>query len=74
MRCCLIGGNGFIGSHLALLLEASGRELTVLGRRGEPARKLPPGAKYVCGDYRDQQLLRKLIAETDELVDLTYAT
>jgi UDP-glucose 4-epimerase len=74
MRCCLIGGNGFIGSHLAPLLEASGRELTVLGRRRAPARKMPPGAKYVCGDYRDQQLLRNLIAQTDELVDLTYAT
>lgn len=74
MRCCLIGGNGFIGSHLAPLLEASGRDLTVVGRSGAPARKLPPRAKYVCGDYGDQDLLRKLIAQTDELIDLAYAT
>ena len=74
MRCCLIGGNGFIGSQLALLLAASGRELTVVGRSAAPVRKLPKGAKYVCGDYGDQLLLRKLILQTDEVVDLAYAT
>jgi len=74
MRCCLIGGSGFIGSHLAPLLAASGRELTVVGRSAAPIRKLPLGTKYVCGDYADRQLLRKLILQTDEVVDLAYAT
>jgi UDP-glucose 4-epimerase len=74
VRCCLIGGNGFIGSHLAPLLEASGRELTVVGRSTAPARKLPPRVKYVRGDYGDQQLLGELIAQADELIDLAYAT
>lgn len=73
MRCCLIGGSGFIGSHLASLLAVGGRELTVVGRRDAPTR-LPNGAKYVRGDYGDQQLLRKLISQTDEVVDLAYAT
>ncbi len=74
MRCCLIGGSGFIGSHLASLLAASGRELIVVGRSAAPIRKLPLGAKYVCGDYGDPQLLRKLVSQTDEVVDLAYAT
>ncbi len=74
MRCCLIGGSGFIGGHLASLLAASGRELTVVGRSAAPIRKLPLGVKYVCGDYGDPQLLRKLISQTDEVVDLAYAT
>lgn len=74
MRCCLIGGNGFIGSHLASLLAASGRELTVVGRSAAPVRKLPIGAKYVCGDYGDTRLLRKLISQADEVVDFAYAT
>ncbi|SRR6266571_8350469 len=74
MRCCLIGGSGFIGSHLASLLAASGRELIVVGRSAAPVRKLPRGAKYVCGDYGDQQLLRTLLSQTDEVVDLAYAT
>ena len=74
MRCCLIGGSGFIGSHLASLLAASGRELTVVGRSAAPIRELPLGAKYVSGDYGDQQLLRRLISQTDEVVDLAYAT
>jgi UDP-glucose 4-epimerase len=29
MRCCLIGGSGFIGSHLASPLAASGRSLPI---------------------------------------------
>jgi UDP-glucose 4-epimerase len=45
-----------------------------MGRSAAPIRKLPPGAKYVCGDYADQQLLRKLISQADEVVDLAYAT
>lgn len=74
MRCCLIGGSGFIGSHLAPLLAASGRELTVVGRSAVPVRALPPGTTYVCGDYADQQLLRKLLSQTEEVIDLAYAT
>src|SRR5450830_85374 len=74
MRCCLIGGSGFIGSHLLPLLAASGRELTVVGRSATPLRKLPRGVRYVSGDYGDQQLLRTLLARADEVIDLAYAT
>jgi UDP-glucose 4-epimerase len=74
MRCCLIGGSGFIGGHLAPLLAVSGRELTVVGRSVTPLRKLPPGAQYVSGNYGDQRLLRKLLAQADEVIDLAYAT
>ncbi len=74
MRCCLIGGNGFIGSHLAPLLAANGRRLTVVGRSAVPLRKLPPGAQYASGDYGDLQFLRKLLAQADEVIDLAYAT
>lgn len=73
-RCCLIGGSGFIGSHLAPLLAATGRTLTVVGRSATPVRQLPPGTTYVCGDYADEQLLRKLLSQTDEVIDLAYAT
>jgi hypothetical protein len=31
MRCCLIGGGGFIRSHLALLLATSARLMEVSG-------------------------------------------
>lgn len=74
MRCCLIGGSGFIGSHLAALLAAKGRRLTVVGRSAVPLRKLPPGAQYASGDYADLQFLRKVLAQADEVIDLAYAT
>ena len=74
MRCCVIGGAGFIGSHLLPLLAAGGRVLTVVGRSAAPVRKLPPGTKYVSGDYGDPLLLQQLMSQTDEVIDLAYAT
>jgi UDP-glucose 4-epimerase len=74
MRCCVIGGAGFIGSHLLPLLAAGGRALTVVGRRAAPARRLPPGVRYVAGDYGDPVLLRQIMSQTDEVIDLAYAT
>jgi UDP-glucose 4-epimerase len=56
------------------LLAASGRELTVVGRSAAPIRKLPVRVKYVRGDYGDELLLRSLISQTDEVIDLAYAT
>jgi UDP-glucose 4-epimerase len=56
------------------LLAATGRDIIVVGRSTVPTRKLPIGTKYVCGNYADLQLLRKVISQTDELIDLAYAT
>jgi UDP-glucose 4-epimerase len=74
LRCCVIGGAGFIGSYLLPLLAAGGRTLTVVGRRAAPSRPLPPGLRYVSGDYGDLVLLRQLMQQTDEVIDLAYAT
>lgn len=73
-RVLLIGGGGFIGSWLGQELLASGREVTVLGRSAVPLRFLHPSIRYVAGDFADTNLLRGLLAEHDEVVDLAYAT
>jgi len=74
VRTCVIGGAGFIGTHLVRLLAESGRDVVVLGRRAQPDAALPHNAKYVSGDYGDRAALKGLLRRGDEIVDLAYAT
>jgi uncharacterized protein (TIGR01777 family) len=50
MRIFMTGGTGFVGTTLARELTAKGHSVTVLMRKGEPARNLPPGARALQGD------------------------
>lgn len=74
MKCCVIGGAGFIGLHVTRLLAASGREVVVLGRRSKPDAALPPGVSYLPGDYGNRAVLQSVLKGTSEVVDLAYAT
>jgi UDP-glucose 4-epimerase len=70
----VIGGAGFIGRHVTRLLIASGREVTVLGRRANADRDLDPACRYVSGDYSNKKQLRGLLAKDCEVIDLAYST
>lgn len=74
MKSLLIGGNGFIGSHLAKKLIESGREVTVLCRSGMRTKESACQIKVVQGDYTNIQLIEKLIVDHDEIINLAYAT
>jgi len=71
---CVVGGAGFIGAHVTRGLVRSGRDVVVLGRRAEPDRELPPGVRYVSGDYGDVDVVRALLKDADEVIDLAYST
>lgn len=73
MRCCVIGGAGFIGRHLCAALAASGREVLAIGR-GPGPECLMPGVGYLALDAGDRASLRRVLADCDELLDLAYAT
>lgn len=73
MRTCVIGGAGFIGSHLVLQLIESGRDVLVIGRRPRP-ESLPSRSRYEVCSYEDRDLLAKVLQDCDEIVDLAYAT
>ena len=47
MRMLLVGGSGFLGTHVARALLAAGHEVSVLSRRG---RGLLQGVRYLKGD------------------------
>src|SRR6267154_449738 len=74
MRCCIFGGSGFIGAWVTRLLAAQGREVVVIGRSPAPGRPIPAKAKYVTGTYADKAFLRRVLAGSDEVIDLVYST
>lgn len=72
--CCVIGGSGFIGSYVVAMLHATGRTVTVVGRKPVPSRPLPDGVLYHAGDYGDCYFLRGILQNTDEVISLAHTT
>lgn len=70
----MIGGAGYIGSHLTTQLLATGRKVTVLGRSLTPGNKLPDGVDYVAGDFGQHDLIASLLDRHQEVIHLAYAT
>lgn len=70
----VIGGAGYIGTHLTPQLCAIGRRVTVLGRSLTPRYKLPEGAVYVSGDFSQHDLIRRMLENHQEVIHLAYAT
>lgn len=75
IQTLIVGGGGFIGSHLVRLLAQTGtRNITVLGRSSAPRFPLPPDVQYISGDASNAAFLRAVLQGCDEVVDLAYAT
>ncbi len=73
-KSLVIGGAGLIGRHVTRLLCASGRDVTVLGRRANLDRDLDPACRYVSGDYSNKKQLSGLLGSGCEVIDLAYST
>lgn len=72
--CLVVGGGGFIGSHLVPKLTASGRDVIVVGRSVAPRFPLPASVRYVRGDAVDSVFMEGILQECDEVIDLAYST
>ncbi len=57
---CVIGGSGFLGSHVADALTRQGYEVRIFDR--EPSRWLKKGQEMIVGDILDAGSLTKVIA------------
>lgn len=68
----LIGGSGFIGSHIAARLAADGRTVIVPTRRRERAKHLLvlPTARVIEADVFDEAALSRLLAGVDAVINL----
>jgi len=69
----VVGGAGFIGSHLSNKLSESGlRTVIAIGRSDTPKFFLKPGVKYLSGDVRDEKFICSLLSISDEVIDLSF--
>lgn len=69
MRCCILGGGGFIGINLARYLRAQGHEVRVFGR----ASTLVPamaGIETRIGEFADAAAVRNAVGDQDVVFHL----
>ncbi len=74
MKVLLIGGNGFIGSHVVDKLLACGARVCVFDRRPEQFRPPLQEVEYVVGDLDDLPLLYETASGADAIIHLASAT
>lgn len=62
-KCLVVGGNGFLGSHIVDELAAAGHEVTVFDRfSGGAPLFTASGVRSISGDYLDREQLRAAVA------------
>lgn len=72
---CIIGGGGFIGTHIIKqLCEKKAGSITVIGRRPVESLSMPGNVNYVQGDYKDPETLKKIISDSSKIIHLAYAS
>ena len=74
MKALIIGGCGFIGSHVVDRLLAEGHQLRVLDRRPEAFRAPLPGVEYIHCDLQDSAQLFEAVSGVDAVVHLASTT
>jgi UDP-glucose 4-epimerase len=73
MRYLVTGGSGFIGSHLCEALVKRGDSVLVIDNLSTGSNKLGRGIDLVEGSILDQDLMTKLISNSDYVLHLAAA-
>jgi UDP-glucose 4-epimerase len=63
MHILVVGGAGYIGSHMVKLLNQRGFEVTVLDNLCNGHRDAVQGARFVLGDLYEREILDQLFEE-----------
>ncbi len=74
MKILVLGGNGFIGSHVVDELLDAGHDVRVFGRRHEVWRKPLPSVKYFLGDFSNVPILAEALQGVDAVIHLISTT
>jgi UDP-glucose 4-epimerase len=74
MRVVVLGGSGFIGSHVVDHLLAAGHDLRVVSRRAEHVRPPLPGVSHIHTDYRNRKALAEVLAGCDAVLHAISST
>lgn len=70
MKALVIGGSGFIGSHLVDKLLAESLQVRVYGRAGERFRSTPLEVDFRQGDFNDTTSLAEALVDVDVVFHL----
>jgi len=74
MNVLVLGGNGFIGSHLVDKLLSEGHTVRVFDKNAEYYRKPLPGVNYHIGEFGNRGLLSEALNGMDVVVHLISTT
>lgn len=74
MRCLVLGGAGFIGSHVIDRLTQAGHEVRLLDRRPNPYWSPPAGVECFWADWGDPRAIDRALARVDVVVHLISTT
>lgn len=74
MKILVIGGCGFIGSHVVDELRAAGHSIRVLDLQPEAFRPPVPDVEYLTGSYTSETLLPDALEGVDRVFHLASAT
>ncbi|TCT04735.1 NAD-dependent epimerase/dehydratase family protein [Aquabacter spiritensis] len=74
MKTLVIGGCGFIGSHVVDRLLVHGHSVKVFDRQMERFRPPLDGVEYVIGDFGDQMAVIDALAGVDAVMHLASTT
>jgi UDP-glucose 4-epimerase len=70
----VLGGNGFIGSHVIDELRDANHEVRVFGRDPDPWRPPLDGVRYYSGDFSNTLMLAEAMQGVDAVVHLISTT
>lgn len=74
MKALVIGGNGFIGTHLVEELLHQGWEVTVLDFQERRFGLMPTNIHFIRGDLSQAYLVREALTGVDVVFHLAWAT
>ncbi len=75
MRTLILGGTGFIGSHLCRALIQAGHDVRVLVRPGSiPCLELPHNIEFVSGDFLHSASVEQALTGCDAVFHLVSTT
>jgi UDP-glucose 4-epimerase len=74
MKTLLLGGNGFIGSHLTDRLLETGHSVRVYDRGPSKFRALPRDAEYVEGELGNHGLIREALKDVEVVYHFVSTT
>lgn len=74
MKILVLGGNGFIGSHVVDELLDAGHVVRVFSRRHEMWRKPLPSVNYFLGEFSNVPMLAEALQGVDAVIHLISTT